>query len=58
VTVWGTGAPRREFMAVDDLADACVFVLKHYSEPEMINIGTGQDIAIEEFPALVANVVG
>ena len=58
VTVWGTGKPRREFMSVDDLADACVFVLKHYSADEFINIGTGQDIPIAEFAALVADVVG
>ena len=58
VKVWGTGAPRREFMAVDDLADACVFVMKHYSDAEMINIGTGKDITIKEFAACVADVVG
>ena len=58
VTVWGTGAPRREFMAVDDLADACVFVMKHYSDAEMINIGTGRDVTIKEFATYVADVVG
>ena len=58
VTVWGTGKPRREFMSVDDLADACVFVLKHYSADEFINIGTGQDITIGEFATLIAEVVG
>jgi GDP-L-fucose synthase len=58
VVVWGTGAPRREFMAVDDLADACVFVLKHYSDAEIVNIGTGHDITIREFAACVADVVG
>ena len=58
VTVWGTGKPRREFMSVDDLADACVFVLKRYSADEFINIGTGQDITIGEFAALIADVVG
>ena len=58
VKVWGTGAPRREFMAVDDLADACVFVMKHYSDAEMINIGTGKDITIKEFAACVADIVG
>ena len=41
VTVWGTGQPRREFLAVDDLADACIFVLKHYSSPKFLNVGTG-----------------
>src|ERR1700674_895555 len=58
VTVWGTGTPRREFMAVDDLADACVFVMRHYSGDEFLNIGTGEDIAIADFARLVADVVG
>jgi GDP-L-fucose synthase len=58
VTIWGTGRPRREFLAVDDLADACVFVLKHYSGLNFLNVGTGKDIAIAEFAQLVADVVG
>jgi len=58
VTVWGTGAPRREFLAVDDLADACVFVMQCYSDFEFINIGTGEDITIADFARLVADVVG
>jgi GDP-L-fucose synthase len=58
VTVWGTGQPRREFLAVDDLADACVFVMKRYSGDEFVNIGAGQDITIAEFARLVADVVG
>jgi GDP-L-fucose synthase len=58
VTIWGTGRPRREFLAVDDLADACVFVMKHYSGPEFLNVGTGADITIGEFAQLVADVVG
>jgi GDP-L-fucose synthase len=58
VTVWGTGAPRREFLAVDDFADACVFVMKCYSESQFINIGTGEDLTIAEFAKLVADVVG
>jgi len=58
VTVWGTGKPRREFLAVDDLADACVFVMKHYSADEFLNIGTGEDITIAAFARLVAKVVG
>src|SRR5262249_17304047 len=58
VTVWGTGRPRREFLAVDDLADACVFVLKHYSGSEFLNVGTGQDMTVAEFAQLVADVVG
>src|SRR5215469_9332486 len=58
VTIWGTGRPRREFLAVDDLADACVFVLKHYSGSKFLNVGTGKDITIAEFAQLVADVVG
>ncbi len=58
VTVWGTGRPRREFLAVDDLADACIFVMKHYSGSEFLNVGTGQDITISEFAQLVADVIG
>jgi GDP-L-fucose synthase len=56
--VWGTGTPRREFLAADDLADACVFVMKHYSADGFLNIGTGEDIAIADFARLVADVVG
>jgi len=58
VTVWGTGRPRREFLAVDDLADACVFVLKNYSDDLFLNVGTGRDITIADFATLVADVVG
>src|SRR6266550_2912132 len=58
VVVWGTGAPRREFLYVDDFADACVFVLKNYSGPEFLNIGVGQDISIAEFAQIVADIVG
>jgi GDP-L-fucose synthase len=58
VEVWGSGAARREFLAVDDLADACVFLLKSYSEDGFINVGTGEDIAIGDFARLVAEVVG
>jgi GDP-L-fucose synthase len=58
VAVWGTGAPRREFLAVDDLADACVFVMKSYSDLEFLNVGTGEDIPIAEFAHLIAEVVG
>jgi GDP-L-fucose synthase len=58
VAVWGTGAPRREFLDADDLADACVFVMKCYSDLEFINIGTGEDTSIAEFAALIAEVVG
>jgi GDP-L-fucose synthase len=58
VVVWGTGTPRREFLYVDDLADACVFLMKNYSSDELINIGAGEDISIAEFARLVARVVG
>jgi GDP-L-fucose synthase len=58
VVIWGTGTPRREFLYVDDFADACVFVLKNYSALQFINIGVGEDIAIEEFARTVAEVVG
>jgi len=58
VVVWGTGAPRREFLAVDDLADACVFAMKCYSDLQFLNVGTGEDITIAEFARLVGDVVG
>jgi len=58
VTVWGTGKPRREFMSSDDLADGCIFVMKHYSAPGFLNIGTGRDITIGEFAKVVAEIVG
>jgi GDP-L-fucose synthase len=57
VTVWGTGTPRREFLYVDDFADACVFILKNYSALQIINIGCGQDIPIAEFAETVAQIV-
>jgi GDP-L-fucose synthase len=58
VTVWGTGTPRREFLCSDDLADACVFVMKHHSAPAFLNVGTGQDVTIAEFAQLVSEIVG
>jgi GDP-L-fucose synthase len=58
VVVWGTGNPRREFMFVDDFADACVFVLKHYSDPNIINIGVGHDMSIADLAHEIAAVVG
>jgi GDP-L-fucose synthase len=58
VVVWGTGKPRREFLAADDLGDACVFVMKHYSGDGFLNIGTGKEVSIGEFASLVAEVVG
>ena len=58
VPVWGTGRPRREFLSSDDLADACVFVMKHYSGPRFLNVGTGKDVTIAEFAETVRDVVG
>lgn len=58
VVVWGTGRPRREFLYVDDLADACIHLMKTYSSDELVNIGTGEDITIAEFAQVVAAAVG
>jgi len=58
VTVWGTGTPRREFLHVDDLASAAVFLMRHYDQPEIVNVGFGEDIAIAEVARLVALVTG
>lgn len=58
VTAWGTGSPMREFLHVDDLADACAFLLKQENPPDLINIGTGSDVTIKALTELVAEVVG
>ena len=58
VSVWGTGAPKREFLSADDLGDACVFVMKHYSGDGFLNVGTGIEVSIGEFARLVGEVVG
>src|SRR5271154_5597635 len=58
VVVWGSGKPRREFLYVDDMADACVHLMKTYSHSEMVNIGTGEDIAISDFARVVAAAAG
>jgi len=58
VEVWGTGKPRREFLHVDDLSDACVYLMNHYDESDFINIGTGKDSSIRELAEIVAKVVG
>jgi GDP-L-fucose synthase len=58
VVVWGTGTPRREFLFVDDMADACIHLMKSYSGDELVNIGTGEDITIAEFARVVAATVG
>jgi len=58
IDIWGTGAPRREFLHVDDLADASVFLLKHYSDEQHVNVGSGEDIPIIELARLVCDIVG
>ena len=58
VVIWGTGTPKREFLHVDDLADACFFLLKNYDESGLINVGTGSDISIKELAELIAKEVG
>jgi GDP-L-fucose synthase len=58
VTVWGTGEPRREFLFVDDLADACVYLLEKDPSMDLINIGTGEDIRIQDLAMMIARVVG
>jgi GDP-L-fucose synthase len=58
VTIWGTGTPRREFLYVDDCADACVHLMQHWSDPLPVNVGTGEDIAIIELVRLVMEVIG
>jgi len=58
VTVWGTGTPRREFLHVDDLAAAAVFLMQHYESPEIVNVGTGADVSISELVEMVCRVVG
>jgi GDP-L-fucose synthase len=58
VTLWGTGMPRREFLHVDDLARACLYLLEHYDAPEPINVGVGEDIAIRDLAETVARIVG
>jgi GDP-L-fucose synthase len=58
VTVWGSGTPRREFLYVDDLADALVFLMERYDSPEIINVGCGVDVTIAELARLIADIVG
>ncbi len=57
VTIWGSGSPRREFLHVDDLADACLFLMQHYNEPGHINVGTGEDLTIRELAEMVRDIV-
>lgn len=58
VTIWGSGKPRREFLHADDLADACYYLMQHYNEPGLVNIGTGEDLEIGELALLVKKIVG
>jgi GDP-L-fucose synthase len=58
VTLWGSGAPKREFLHVDDLANACFHLMQHYNEKQFLNIGTGEDLTIGELAELIKNVVG
>jgi GDP-L-fucose synthase len=58
VTVWGTGTPRREFLHVDDMADACLFLMEHYSDEGFVNVGWGEDVSIAELARLVCEVEG
>ena len=58
VVIWGTGTPRREFMHVDDLADACYFLLQNYNQAGLVNIGWGEDVTIKELATLIASEVG
>jgi GDP-L-fucose synthase len=58
VSVWGTGEPRREFLHVDDLADACVFLMNHYEGDHALNIGVGEDVTIRALAELLRRVVG
>ena len=58
VVIWGTGKPKREFLHVDDLADACVFLMQKYNQSEIINIGTGEDIALKELAKMMKSIIG
>jgi GDP-L-fucose synthase len=58
VMVWGSGTPRREFMHADDMADACIFLMRNYSEPGLINIGVGEDVSIKELAEMIKEITG
>jgi len=58
VEIWGTGSPRREFLHVDDLADACFYLMENYSEKTLVNIGTGEDVTIKDLALMVKDIVG
>lgn len=58
VEIWGTGSPRREFLFVDDLADACLYLMDNYTSSEIVNIGTGEDVTIKDLAIIIKNIVG
>lgn len=58
VVLWGTGTPKREFLHVDDLADACIFLMQNYNEPGLVNIGVGEDISIKDLALIIKDIVG
>jgi GDP-L-fucose synthase len=58
VVIWGTGSPLREFLHVDDLADACYFLLKHYEDPQFVNVGYGEDLSIRALAEMIGEIVG
>ena len=58
VELWGTGTPMREFLYVDDLADACIHLMLNYNESEIVNIGTGQDVSIKELALTISDIIG
>ncbi len=58
VTLWGSGSPKREFLYVDDLANACVHLMQHYNDKQFLNIGTGEDLTILEIANLVKDIIG
>jgi GDP-L-fucose synthase len=58
VTVWGSGSPKREFLHADDLADACLYLMDNYSEPGLVNIGSGVDLSIRELAEMIAQITG
>jgi len=58
VTLWGSGAPLREFLHADDLADACYYLMNHYNDPELVNIGVGHDVSIKELAEMIQSITG
>ena len=58
VSIWGSGAPKREFLFADDLADACIFLMESYNDPQLINIGTGEDLSIRDLAYLIKEIIG